>query len=224
MTKLKRPERYVQFESIKPELKEITEFYTRKTADYQYKIKQLNEYVDALENEISVLKETPKVEVLLDDTAKPLVVVPQFVADYIESCIRAGSGLVWSIRPDRDANELCRLTYDWLFPNGYILEDGSFPDPFEPDNLVRPDSNNQLKFARAWIDGYTVEKEQLYEVVFYVDDEDDRYLLMKTGKTILFEYESRNDGHYRQQFTEAEIKAIDKRYWPFAVPVDEVEG
>lgn len=70
MTELKRPERYVQFESIKPELREITEFYTRKTADYQYRLKQLNEYADALENEISVLKETLKVEVLLDDMPK----------------------------------------------------------------------------------------------------------------------------------------------------------
>lgn len=89
MTKLKRPERYVHFESIKPELKEITEFYTRKTADYQYKIKQLNEYVDALENEISVLKETPKVEVLLDYIPKPLVVVPQRFADWFEEKMAA---------------------------------------------------------------------------------------------------------------------------------------
>lgn len=58
MNELKRPERYVQFESIKPELKEITEFYTQKVKDYQYRLKQLNEYADALENEISVLKET----------------------------------------------------------------------------------------------------------------------------------------------------------------------
>lgn len=85
MTELKRPERYVQFESIKPELKEITEFYTRKTADYQYKIKQLNEYADALENEISILKENSKVEVLLDNTDKQLVVVPKFVAEWLDN-------------------------------------------------------------------------------------------------------------------------------------------
>ncbi len=57
--------------------------------------------------------------------------------------------------------------------------------------------------------GYTVEKEKMYEVVFYVDEEDDRCLLMKTDKTILFEYESQNEGRYKQQFTEAEIKAIE---------------
>ncbi|NLH34476.1 MAG: hypothetical protein GX453_00310 [Lactococcus chungangensis] len=85
MTELKRPERYVHFESIKPELKEITEFYTRKTADYQYRLKQLNEYADALENEISVLKETPKVEVLLDNIPKDLPEVTQIVADFIKT-------------------------------------------------------------------------------------------------------------------------------------------
>ena len=56
MTELKRPEIYVHFESIKPELKEVTEFYTRKVKDYQHCLKQLNEYADALENEISILK------------------------------------------------------------------------------------------------------------------------------------------------------------------------
>ena len=93
---------------------------------------------------------------------KPLVVVPEFVAEYIERCKSYGCGLIWAIRPDRDANDNSEEVYDWLFPNGYRLEDGSFPDPFEPDNLVRPDSGNQLKFARAWIDGYTVEKEKKY--------------------------------------------------------------
>ena len=93
---------------------------------------------------------------------KKLVVVPQIVAEYIERCKSYGCGLIWAIRPDRDANDNSEEVYDWLFPNGYRLEDGSFPDPFEPDNLVRPDSDNQLKFARAWLDGYTVEKEKKY--------------------------------------------------------------
>ena len=93
---------------------------------------------------------------------KPFVVVPEFVAEYIERCKSYGCGLIWAIRPDRDTNDNSEEVYDWLFPNGCRLEDGSFPDLFEPDNLVRPDSGNQLKFARAWLDGYTVEKEKKY--------------------------------------------------------------
>ena len=56
--------------------------------------------------------------------------------------------------------------------------------------------------------------------MLYVDDEDDRYLLMKTGKTISFEFETQNEGHYKQQFTEQEIKAIDPRYLAFRKEVE----
>ncbi|HBL2405487.1 TPA: DUF1642 domain-containing protein [Enterococcus faecium] len=49
--------------------------------------------------------------------------------------------------------------------------------------------------------------------------------LVKNIKTKLF-YLSNNKnviGNYEQvSFTEQEIKAIDERYWPFAVPVEEV--
>ena len=48
--------------------------------------------------------------------------------------------------------------------------------------------------------------------------------LVKNIKTKLF-YLSNNEnviGNYEQvSFTEQEIKAIDERYWPFAVPVEE---
>lgn len=87
------------------------------------------------------------------------VEVPEFVGEYIEKCKRADSGLIWSIRPDRDANDNSAKVYDWLFPNGAVLPNGEYPKPFEPDNLVRPDKVNQIVFARAWLDGYTVIKE-----------------------------------------------------------------
>ena len=77
MTELKRPERYVPFESIKPKLSSITNFYTQKVNEYWNRIKQLNEYADALENEISILKGKPKVKVLLDnigETSSKIVV------------------------------------------------------------------------------------------------------------------------------------------------------
>ncbi|MCA6745399.1 DUF1642 domain-containing protein [Enterococcus lactis] len=67
----------------------------------------------------------------------------------------------------------------------------------------------------------TVEKEPLYEVII-----GDLYLIKK--------FNNRNDFYFDTscslcaweksdyQLTEAEIKAIDERYWPFAVPVEEV--
>ena len=141
MTELKRPESYVQFESIKPKLKEVTEFYTRKTADYQYRLKQLNEYADALENEISVLKETPKVEVLLDDMAKPLVVVPQIVADYIKT------------QKDNNYNGNASLI---------VKHYNSFKDDENDSELNIWIANNFNDFLNAIVNGYTVEKKPVY--------------------------------------------------------------
>ena len=77
MSELKRPETGVNLESIKPKLKEITEFYTQKVDDYRYSLKQLNEYADALENEISALKETyvPKIKMTLDQRKKIMIFI-----------------------------------------------------------------------------------------------------------------------------------------------------
>ena len=138
MTKLKRPERCVNFESIKPELREITEFYTRKVKDYLHCLKQLNEYADELENEISVLKETPKVEVLLDDMAKPLVVVPQIIGDWIELIKQRNRNVLTLL----DSDDMPCDVYDWLF--------------------IKEDDENINLILLAWIDGYTVEKEKKY--------------------------------------------------------------
>lgn len=134
MTELKRPETGVNHESIKPKFKGITEFYTRKVKDYQYRLKQLNEYADALENEISVLKETPKVEVLLDDMPKELVVVPQFVADWFEDKMVVSFLSVVSAYSFSDYEDI-----KWIQDNGGI------------DLLCK------MKLY-----GYTVEKEKKY--------------------------------------------------------------
>ena len=61
----------------------------------------------------------------------------------------------------------------------------------------------------------------MYEVVFSKCEDGDRYLLFLNIEFFIG-IESMNDGYYKQQFTESEIKAIDERYLAFAVPVDEV--
>ena len=77
--------------------------------------------------------------------------------------------------------------------------------------------NNKLFIlSHLAITGYTVEKEKLYKVVF-LKTSDDEILLLKSD-TFFIDWNSiYNDLKY--QFTEAEIKAIDKRYWAFSVPV-----
>ncbi|EMW6307021.1 TPA: DUF1642 domain-containing protein [Enterococcus faecium] len=130
----------------------------------------------------------------LDEPQKP--VVPKFVAEWIEYAKKKGDSLAISFKP-------------WnLYGVEYSKADRWIED-------------NQETFARAWIDGYEVEKEPLYEVII-----GDLYLIKK--------FNNRNDFYFdtscslcaweksAYQLTEAEIKAIDERFWPFAVPVEKV--
>ncbi|HAP4387312.1 TPA: DUF1642 domain-containing protein [Enterococcus faecalis] len=129
----------------------------------------------------------------LDEPKK--VVIPQVVADWIKYAKRQGYGFMQS--------------YDPIYMS-YPINDG----------LDKWIDDNEETFAHAWLDGYEVEKEQLYEVVF-MEADGERYLLAELGESY-FEIipESENDGYRSQWFTENQIKAIDERYWPFAVKVD----
>ncbi|EPF4429301.1 DUF1642 domain-containing protein [Escherichia coli] len=135
----------------------------------------------------------------LDEPQKP--VVPKFVADYIEDYKGGGATLFEMMDSSKDK------VYTWLFG----------------DPRIETENARQLLFAQAWLDGYEVEKEQLYYVVF--DILHSQKYLVKNIKTNLF-YLSNNEniiGNYEQvSFTEKQIKAIDERYWQFAVPVEEV--
>lgn len=83
---------------------------------------------------------------------------------------------------------------------------------------------NSNKFARAFMSmDYEVEKEPLYYVklpVVYFNHWDLEAYLMKDdrGNITIADNNDFND----MKFTESEIKEIDERYWPFAVPVEEV--
>ncbi|WP_438843705.1 DUF1642 domain-containing protein [Enterococcus sp. AZ029] len=135
----------------------------------------------------------------LDESKK--VVIPKFVAEWIELCKGLECTLYCSATSKlRDTMhiEKAKEVSDWL-------------DTFE---------NHEL-FARAWLDGYEVKKEPLYYVKF-----DILYLqkyLVKNVETNQF-YLSNNEkvvGNYEQvRFTEQEIKVLDERCWPFAVKVD----
>ncbi|EAC4667360.1 DUF1642 domain-containing protein [Listeria monocytogenes] len=127
----------------------------------------------------------------------PVLKVPQFVADWISRRRQEGYNLIWSISYEN--NDMPDEMYGWLISS----------------------ADNQELLARAWMDGYEVEKEPLYYVQLI---------------TIFLGYlNERNDGRrslsdsvqndiFKTQFTEAEIKEMDERYWQFAVLVEEVEG
>ena len=157
MSELKRPERCVNFESIKPELREITEFYTRKVKDYLHCLKQLNEYADELENEISVLKETPKVEVLLDDTAETSV-IPQLMADWFENQLKNNESKKF------DGNDVFRIIQDVIKISN---DESTWEDYGITDEIAKFAEDNEELFLNLIVNcslgyGYTVEKEKKY--------------------------------------------------------------
>lgn len=135
-----------------------------------------------------------KIEILedlkqLDEPKK--VVVPQVVADWIKYAKQQGYGFMQS--------------YDPIYM--------SYPIN---DSLDKWIEDNEETFARAWLDGYEVEKEPLYYVF---DPTTKQYLGVDKVSNEAFWLSSQNSGA-RTPLTEQEIKAIDERYWPFAVKVD----
>ena len=101
---------------------------------------------------------------------------------------------------------------------------------------------NSAIFERAFLDGYTVEKpkEKLYFVKLPGVRADLAYLCKscspgelgylekyssKEPNKISFSsrYDKKYYGGWQRQFTEPEVKAIDERFWAFAVPVEDEE-
>ncbi|HIF3810407.1 DUF1642 domain-containing protein [Enterococcus faecium] len=134
----------------------------------------------------------------LDEPQKP--VVPKFVAEWFE-----------------DNKHALDLT---IFIAIRGLNDEEWPHKTDFENWLDVSKNKPIETLVRMKDGYEVEKEPLYEVII-----GDLYLIKK--------FNNRNDFYFdtscslcaweksAYQLTEAEIKAIDERYWPFAVPVEE---
>ncbi|MDQ8481167.1 DUF1642 domain-containing protein [Enterococcus faecium] len=88
-------------------------------------------------------------------------------------------------------------------------------------NWIRQSENNSIETLIRMKDGYEVEKEQLYEVII-----GDLYLIKKFNDRNDFCFDTSHSlctwEKSAYQLTEEEIKAIDERFWAFAVPVEEV--
>ncbi|EMW6304992.1 DUF1642 domain-containing protein [Enterococcus faecalis] len=94
--------------------------------------------------------------------------------------------------------------------NVHWLNNGTFYLEGKELELANWLNKNETTFEYAWIHGYEVEKEQLY----YVKLPEIGY--MRFG----YRYFYSEDVEEAKKYTEQEIKAIDERYWPFAVKVD----
>lgn len=135
----------------------------------------------------------------LDEPKK--VVVPQIVADWIKYAKQQGYGFMQSYDP--------KYT--------------SYPIN---DNLDKWIDDNEETFAHAWLVGYEVEEEPLYYVKLpdlRSLSSDNVYGLKRilNGEIRIAVFDKQEIGKTKDsQFTENQIKAVDERYWPFAVRVD----
>ena len=158
---------------------------------------------------------------------KKLVVVPQLVADYIET------------QKGNDFDRVGTLVYGHfgtLVYGRYAADDRSE----KHSELHKWITDNFDAFLEAIVNGYTVEKpkEKLYFVKLPGTPSLDSYMCKscspgefgyhkeyssKEPNKICFSnrYNEKYSGGWQRQFTKSEIKAIDERYWPFAVPVEE---
>ncbi|MCI2615103.1 DUF1642 domain-containing protein [Listeria monocytogenes] len=124
-----------------------------------------------------------------------LVVVPQLVGDFLENHSKEDGHTLHDLLCDllTSRASLDENVYDWIMENN--------------------NENGEL-LARAWLDGYEVEKEKLYYVRLpyfgYVTNRMDYTLSQSKTDAVML--------------TESKIKRMDERYWQFAVPVEDSEG
>ncbi|OTN83713.1 hypothetical protein A5819_003458 [Enterococcus sp. 7E2_DIV0204] len=132
-------------------------------------------------------------------TQQDKVVVPELIHKWIKHV----KGLTWGLA-------------DLLNPsvsNSYLARDAK--------GWLEKDKINAEILARAWLeDDYTVEKEQLYYIELPLEGRKVRYCdrFLDDPKSSFF-----SSRYTPKKLTEKEIKAVDERYWSFAVPVEEEE-
>ena len=100
------------------------------------------------------------------------------------------------------------------------LDDEEWPHKTDFENWLDVSKNKPTETLVRMKDGYEVEKEPLYSVIIAGD-----YLVKEIScsnevKLISTAYLPQYLAHH-YQLTEKQIKEIDERYWPFAVPVEE---
>ncbi|EAF4645058.1 DUF1642 domain-containing protein [Listeria monocytogenes] len=137
----------------------------------------------------------------LEDVVKvkepELIAVPRFAADWIKHCKQREYDLACLL--DYEDSDMSAEMYEWLISS----------------------ADNQELLARAWLDGYEVEKEPLYWVQLITNSLG--YLNVRNDGRRSLSDSVQND-IFKTQFTEAKIKEMDERYWQFAVPVRDLEG
>ncbi|EFM9050341.1 DUF1642 domain-containing protein [Listeria monocytogenes] len=142
----------------------------------------------------------------------PVLKVPQFADDWINHCEQREYDLACLL--DYEDSDMSAEMYEWLISS----------------------ADNQELLARAWLDGYEVEKEPLYYVRLPLSTwNDDAAELEVINMYVLLNKQSdettftgsiiNKNKKWTTKLTETEIKGMQKGeiYWQFAVLVEEEE-
>ena len=130
------------------------------------------------------------IEALLEQIDEPQkVVVPQFVADWIKYCKEHNFTLLGCLDPVDDF--------------GMSLSEGFKGDTRKCIKWCRKESNT---FARAWLDGYEVEKEKRYFVRLKNVDENYNYLTNIKHLNAWALTEIKRDKKFRTEHTRKELE------------------
>ena len=117
-------------------------------------------------------------------------------------------------QPPKEFVKVRQFVADWFEKNKDNLEEFL-------NWLDDTESNSYETLIRMKTEGYLIDNDELYEVVF-LDDGNDRLILNKVkGDRLFIDFDEDVEAYCKTEFTEKEIKAIDKRYWAFAVKVEE---
>lgn len=141
----------------------------------------------------------------------PVVELKRFAADWLNHCKQREYDLACLL--DYEDSDMSAEMYEWLISS----------------------ADNQELLARAWLDGYEVEKEPLYYVRLpfasrstdFEKETTYTYIIVNiTTDEMQPSISNRNYGSWKAELTEAQIKGMPggDLYWQFAVLVRDLEG
>ena len=117
-------------------------------------------------------------------------------------------------QPPKELVKVRQFVADWFEKNKDNLEEFL-------NWLGDTETNSYKTLIRMKTEGYLIDNDELYEVVF-LDDGNHRLILNKAkGNRLFIDLDEDVESYHKTEFTEKEIKAIDEKYWAFAVEVED---
>ena len=110
-------------------------------------------------------------------------------------------------QPPKELVKVRQFVADWFEKNKDNLEEFL-------NWLGDTETNSYETLIRMKTEGYLIDNDELYEVVF-LDDRKHRLILNKVKDRLFIDFDEDVESYQKTEFTEKEIKAIDKRYWAF---------